>query len=93
MELRRLASALGGTAEDAENWVAVELERIIRDYPPTAPASVTEWAVIMEKSGNVWKTHPTRESAQAFVDDYPTIPMYTGTREVSGSTRTNWRRA
>lgn len=93
VELQRLQSALAGSPDDDPNWAAVALADIIRKYPPTKPVIVTEWAVIMERSGNVWNKYPSREAAQAFRDEIPDVGMYVATRQVVDGGRSDWKRA
>lgn len=92
VELQRLQSALAGSPEDDPNWAAAALADIIRKYPPTKPVIFTEWAVILERSGNIWNKYPSREAAQAFRDTVPDVDMYLASREVVAGGRSDWKR-
>jgi hypothetical protein len=52
-------------------------------------ATRTEYAAAITGSGNVWLTFPTRDEAQAFIDEAP-VPMHVLARQACGETHGRW---
>jgi hypothetical protein len=51
-----------------------------------------EYAAAITGSGNVWDRYPTRDQAQAFIDEAP-VPMHILLRETDGERHGRWAHA
>ncbi len=75
-----------------DDWVAVELRRILKAHPVAALQWRTEYGVMMDRSQAIWNKYPSAEAAREFVNGFPDVAMSVVARQATDGQHTKWEK-